>query len=527
MSLRPLPPGAVRPEPCTVDPMTSREIARRWRRYQRAIFLLQGSPWRAALLTLLPPDTRRYQWAQRVVGHAPVTAPASGPTEEHVHLGDDPVPADVTVLAWTAEQPGAAAAAAEQFAAVTTEFVAFLPALDHLGAITAALRADIGEASMVASDEIIDGVTWTKPAAITELALRAGDLVGGPVLWRTAALHRVGGLRPERGPAMLVGLALDLLDQGLPLRTSPRRLPGGRTWAQLAHPDYADAVATLFAERGVTVTTSTYPRRWRATTAAPTVEILIPTRDRADLVAACLDALADTDYPHLSVTIIDNDSVEPATAALFAERAMRVVAAPGPFNYARLMNLGVAASEADYVVTMNNDLTVHGPHWLRDLMDVATDPSVGVVGCVTTTPDGHRDHESIVIAPYPVHAPGTDHPAGFVRPVSAVTGALQVVRRSLWNEVGGMDESLAVTCNDVDLCLRTQAWGALTVTVPHVRVTHRVSASRGRLDPRRDRERFLARWDILRTFIDPYVSSGLAMAGPRTVARVDFPPLGP
>jgi GT2 family glycosyltransferase len=259
------------------------------------------------------------------------------------------------------------------------------------------------------------------------------------------------------------------------------------------------------------------------------VEILIPTRDRVDLLAACVDSLQQTDYPNWSIAIIDNDSNDSATHAFFAERGIRVIPAPGPFNYAAIMNIGVAASTADYVVALNNDVTIADPNWLRHLIDVALDQSVGVVGVSIVDHDGHSDHEGIAIAPYPVHitAPVArlSGPAA-TRPVSAVTGAVQLVRRSIWNEVGGMDESLAVTCNDVDFCLRTQERGYATVVVPHVTVTHRASSSRGRLDPTADRARFCQRWGVLRDFFDPYFPPSFALLGPHLVERRDVPPLG-
>ena len=127
--------------------------------------------------------------------------------------------------------------------------------------------------------------------------------------------------------------------------------------------------------------------------------------------------------------------------------------------------------------------------------------------------------ESIVISPYPQHLrtdsnyPHQDQFSRSIRDVAAVTGAVQMVRREFWNSLGGMDERLAVTMNDVDLCLRAQSDTHYVVYTPHVQLIHHVSSSRGSLDPLEDRNRFIRRWDIFGTFKDPFFPEPLLLLG--------------
>ena len=203
----------------------------------------------------------------------------------------------------------------------------------------------------------------------------------------------------------------------------------------------------------------------------------------------------------------------------------RVVACPGPFNYAHIVNRGVAQSHADYVVTLNNDTIVIAADWLERMVSLAALPDVGVVGGRLIDQDGRNEHESIVISPYPQHLrsdsnyPHQDHFVLSTRDVAAVTGAVQMVRREFWASLGGMDEQLRVVMNDVDLCLRSQLEGRHVVYSPDVKLFHHVSSSRGTLDPLEDRNRFIRRWDIFGSFQDPYFPESILLLGEKVFFR--------
>jgi GT2 family glycosyltransferase len=249
------------------------------------------------------------------------------------------------------------------------------------------------------------------------------------------------------------------------------------------------------------------------------VDVVIPTRDRLDLLRACIASIEQRCGNFaVTITIVDNDSREDDTLAYLAHTPHRVVRHPGPFNYAEIVNRGVAAGHHDVVVVVNND-TIVTDGWLDALVPLATLSDVGVVGATLVSPQGSVQHAGMAAVPYPVELPygsvrdlrthdevQLSRPqSAAIRNVLAVTGACHVIERSKWDRVGGMDEALAVVGNDVDLCLRLAERGHFTVLQPNVTITHVGKASRGGTEPIDDHVRFLARWPFLTELRDPYV----------------------
>lgn len=238
----------------------------------------------------------------------------------------------------------------------------------------------------------------------------------------------------------------------------------------------------------------------------PAVSVVIPSRDRADLLATCLDGLARTTAGgDLDVIVVDNGSVEPETAALYAARrrdgAIRVVEVPEPFNFARLCNLGVAVCRNELVLLLNNDVEPIDPDWLQAMVAEMQDPSVGAVGARLLYPDRRVQHGGVVLGVHPLaqHAhrfAGLDADEdggrlGLRHEASAVTAACLLTRRSLWEAVGGMDEGrLAVAYNDVDYCLALRALGARVIWTPGATLIHAESVSRRDDDTAEKRARF-------------------------------------
>jgi GT2 family glycosyltransferase len=253
-------------------------------------------------------------------------------------------------------------------------------------------------------------------------------------------------------------------------------------------------------------------------TDSPVVSIVIPTRDRLDLLRACLSSLHTTSYEHLEIVIADNDSVEPDTLAFFAASSHRIVPAPGDFNYARIVNTAVAQTSGEVIVTLNNDVVITDPTWLTRMLSYLHD-DVGVVGCALVEPSGESQHLGIAIAPYPQHLRAginipADHPLVTTpRRVAAVTGACTAISRATWNAIGGLDENLRVVHNDVDMCLRAQARGFATVIATDVVLQHAESSSRGALTPPPDIFTFMAKWDILGSYRDPWFPAHWRIVG--------------
>jgi GT2 family glycosyltransferase len=230
----------------------------------------------------------------------------------------------------------------------------------------------------------------------------------------------------------------------------------------------------------------------------PLVSIIIPTRDRADLLSRCVDGvLARTDYGPLEVIIVDNESREPETLALLSRLAedprVRILRYDGPFNFAAMNNRAANEARGEVLVLLNNDVNVRSPQWLEEMVSHALRPGVGAVGAKLLYPDGKVQHAGVVLgvgqnADRAGHffygrpnGPGYFGFLALTRRVSAVTGACLAVRRSTFLEVGGFDEvNLPIAYNDVDFCLRLGERGYVNIWTPHAELDHHESASRGR-----------------------------------------------
>jgi GT2 family glycosyltransferase len=168
------------------------------------------------------------------------------------------------------------------------------------------------------------------------------------------------------------------------------------------------------------------------------------------------------------------------------------------------MNRGFEATSSEFVLTLNNDTVVLDPDWLQGLVEVASQPDVGVVGCRLLFPDGKPQHEGIVVgrgapaANLVFDMPGLrmTNLLSVTRDVSAVTGACSLVRRQAWEAIGGFDESLGVVFNDVDLCLRVRRAGYRVLYTPFVTLIHNESATRGLLHPMEEERSFMQRWGV-------------------------------
>jgi GT2 family glycosyltransferase len=265
--------------------------------------------------------------------------------------------------------------------------------------------------------------------------------------------------------------------------------------------------------------------RWHvrfAVPAAARASILIPFRDRPELLTRGLESLFRCTEPErFELLLLDNGSEQADTAELLATwraaRAnVRVLSLPGPFNFAALNNKGAALATGTHLLLLNNDTECIAPGWLDELLGLASQPQIGAVGCTLLYADRTLQHAGVWlgVAGLAAHAylgAPADHPghaseARGVRNVSAVTGACLMVERKKWQAVGGMnDRELRVAFNDLDLCLRLEAQGFRTVITPHSALIHHESKSRGsRVDM--DEERAFMRLHGPRIAKDPFVN---------------------
>lgn len=226
----------------------------------------------------------------------------------------------------------------------------------------------------------------------------------------------------------------------------------------------------------------------------PCVSVIVPTRNRVDLLRTCLEGLAVVEYSGpLEVLVIDNGSDDPATLDYLSgldPAFARVLTHPGPFNFAEMNNRALAEAQGDLVCFLNNDIEMRDPHWLAVMARQALRPEVGAVGARLLYPDGRIQHAGVVIGIGGGAAHGhrlldpneTGYFARHALPqfVSAVTAACLVVRRDKVLAVGGFDAAnFAVAFNDVDLCLKLNAQGWQSFYEPRATLVHHESVSRG------------------------------------------------
>lgn len=227
----------------------------------------------------------------------------------------------------------------------------------------------------------------------------------------------------------------------------------------------------------------------------PLVSIIIPTRDKVDVLARCVESLLrKTTYPNFEIIIMDNGSVEEDTKSYFDDLAVdprvSIVRDDRPFNFSAINNFGVSKARGELIAFLNNDLEVITPEWLSEMVSLAVRPENGCVGARLWFPNELLQHAGVIVG---IGGVGGHNHKGIKRGdvgyfnrailtqnFSAVTAACLVCRREVFSEVGGFDEeNFAVAFNDVDLCLRIRKKGYLNVWTPFAELYHYESISRG------------------------------------------------
>lgn len=293
---------------------------------------------------------------------------------------------------------------------------------------------------------------------------------------------------------------------------------GGEDQKPFAHEAGRRALQAHLGRRGIAAHVEdgslpyTYRVCYELPNPVPKVSIVIPTRDQADLLRRCVSSILNkTTYPNYEIVLVENNSTQPQTFALYdelctAHDAVRVVtwkpAQPGEFNYSAIVNYGVAHATGTYVVLLNNDTEVIEPTWLECMAGCLMRPEVGVVGAKLLFGDGLIQHVGMVANPegnfchvcqnLSVDALGPGYAAAMPGDYAMVTGACQMIRRTLYNELGGYDEQLAVGFNDGDFCLRARAAGYAVTVCAQALLHHREFSTRAReVTDSRLRSRFL------------------------------------
>ncbi len=507
------------------------ELAQKvWSAHQTGIQYNLGRP--AFALRLAPPGSLRYRTARRLLGRSAPTAtptwPARLPAPWQSQPSTELTGATLIGLDETATGIDELNATVASASPLTWIFpVSAREAGAHPSGVKELVASAPPQADVVYGDEVAPGYEYLTPSAPGIHSMLSYNQLGRSVIIRREAWLKVGGLDRTLVAAALADLLLRLVESAATFARSDAVL----SWPHSPAPLELGALDSALVRRGITATVTRdgeQRAQWRVTLPAesPTVDILIPTRDRLDLLRQCIDSVrTNTTYANYRIVVLDNDSNEPATLEYLKRGDVAVTSCPGPFNYASIINRGVAASAADVIVTLNNDVIITDPEWLSALVGYALLPDVGIVGPRLVNAEGVSDHDGITIAPYPQHLQRgvnygwDDDFVNSIRDVAAVTGACQVFERRKWSDVGGMDESLAVTFNDVDLCLRMNLAGYETLFTPYVELIHIGKASRGTKEALDDHYRFIQYWNLGVAFDDPYCPARLELVGPTYTVR--------
>ena len=249
----------------------------------------------------------------------------------------------------------------------------------------------------------------------------------------------------------------------------------------------------------------------------PLVSVIIPNRDKPDLIRTIIDGLTSrTTYRAIEILIVDNGSTDPETLAFYEERSelLRIVPYDEEFNYSRACNLGAVAARGELLLFLNNDIEICDPEWLGELVRRALQPGVGVVGAKLLYPDGEIQHAGVAIGLMrlaahifhrsPQHRHGVFGSPDVVRNWLAVTGACHLVRRALFERIGGYDESFRIAYSDIALCLDLHTLGYRTVCTPYAPLVHHESATRGSDTPYGDQILIAKRIRAIGIDIDPF-----------------------
>lgn len=238
----------------------------------------------------------------------------------------------------------------------------------------------------------------------------------------------------------------------------------------------------------------------------PLVSLIIPTRNGVHFVKMCIESiLRHTDYLNYEILLIDNNSDDSEALGYFAEinrqDNIRVIRDEQPFNYAAINNDAVAHARGEVVALVNNDIEVIEGDWLSEMVSLALQPGVGAVGAKLYYPNDTLQHAGVVTGiggvaghshkHFPKEANGFMNRTKVIGGYSAVTAACLIIRKSIFEEVGGLDsENLKIAFNDVDFCLRVKEAGYRNVWTPYATLYHHESVSRGYEDTPEKQARF-------------------------------------
>ena len=345
--------------------------------------------------------------------------------------------------------------------------------------------------------------------------LLSHNYISRMAVYRTRLAIKAGGYRngfeESEDYDLLLRLSRDLEPEAI--RHIPKILYSCRTLepaattdrSHVSHVSHASGLRALqehLRPAGATATSGAFAGTYRVShplpAQLPLVTLIIPTRDKVDILKKCISGIQfKTSYQRWEMLVIDNGSTEPETHAYFKELVqddrIQVLPYHDAFNYSAINNFAARRAKGDILALLNNDLEVMAPQWLGEMVSHAIRPEIGAVGAKLLYPDGTVQHAGVVLGIggvaghvhryLPGDDPGYCYRASVTQNLSAVTGACMLVRKALYWQVGGLNEaSLAVAFNDIDFCLKLREAGYRNLYTPYASLIHHESLSRGRDD---------------------------------------------
>lgn len=262
---------------------------------------------------------------------------------------------------------------------------------------------------------------------------------------------------------------------------------------------------------------------------SPLVSILIPNKDQRETLEQCIRSIREkTTYKNYEILIIENNSVEETTFACYrvlaADPKIRLLRWKKGFNYSAINNYAAARARGEYLLFLNNDIEVQTADWIQELLANCQRPEVAICGAKLYYPDHTIQHAGVIVGlggiaghaflNMPGSRTGYLHKASIQLNTSAVTAACMMMKKTVFEELGGFEERLSVAFNDVDLCLRTVQAGYRIVYNPHVEMIHYESKSRGAEDSPEKVRRFQGEIEFMRTRWSDFLKKGDPMYNP-------------
>ena len=268
----------------------------------------------------------------------------------------------------------------------------------------------------------------------------------------------------------------------------------------------------------------------------PKISIIIANKDHAEDLKRCVDSIIEkSTYDNYEIIIVENNSTTQEIRDLYKHyeencKQVKIVTFEGAFNYSAVNNLGVKHATGDYILLLNNDTEVITSNWMEEMLMYAQREDVGAVGAKLFYADRTIQHAGVILAlgahrtaghchyKMPIQNLGYMGRLCYAQNMSAVTGACLLVKKDLFEKVGGLEESFAISLNDVDFCLKLRELGLLNVWTPFAQLYHHESISRGLDDTgekaeryNRESEQFRDKWKEVLEKGDPYYNPNFTL----------------